>query len=78
MAKKLKIKTILKNFDFLGTIKVYDSETDEELYSGDPNAYPWSLVNMTVDTNEEAEGLFVGIDEKSKEPYLGIIVTEDL
>lgn len=73
--KELKVKRIIENFDFIGTVKIYE-EADDEAYSGDALSCPWYLMNKVVDTTVNGEGIFVSIDKESGNPYLGIYVRE--
>ena len=77
----MKVRDVLKNFDFMGNIKIlefYEDNNDEEVdYSGNVLDCPWGYADMAIDTNDNGEGIFVGIDEGTHEPYLGIYVKED-
>lgn len=77
----MKVKDVLKNFDCMGKVKILEvyvgGDGEEECYSGTAFDCPWAWADMAVDTNEDGEGMFVGIDEGTHEPYLGIYVKED-
>jgi hypothetical protein len=76
----MKVKDVLKNFDIMDNIKIlecYKDCSEEELYSGDAFDCPWIFADMTIDTNDNNEGMFVGVDKNTFEVYLGIYVKED-
>ena len=77
----MKVKEVLKNFDFMGNIKILecykDNSGEEECYSGAAFDCPWVYADMFVETDENGEGMLVGIDDGTHEPYLGIYVKED-
>ena len=77
----MKVSEILKNFDFLGKIKILEnctnSRREEVCFEGTSSNCPWIYAEMDVDTSEDGEGMFVGIGVGDIEPYLGIYVKED-
>ena len=77
----MKVSEVLKNFDFMGKVKILecynDNSGEEECFKGTAFDCPWVYAEMSVDTDEDGEGIFVGIDDGDTEPYLGIYVKED-
>ena len=79
MHKPLKVQDLFRNLDGITTIKVYQyhNDSEEEYFKGKVFDCPWWIADLYIDTDIDAEGIYIELDNETNQPYLRIYVREE-
>lgn len=76
---KLSVKTLIENFDYLKTVKLYITddmqEDDDPIFEGAAFDAPWWISNYYVDSTDNGEG--IGIDDNTLIVYMREVDNDD-
>lgn len=78
MHEPMKVQDLFRNLDSNTTINVceYYNDSEEEYFKGKVFDCPWWIADLYIDTDIDGEGIYIGLDNKTNQPYLGIYVRE--
>lgn len=79
MHKPMKVQDLFRNLNGITTIKVYQchNDSEEEYFKGKVFDCPWWIADLYIDTDIDAEGIYIELDNETNQPYLRIYVREE-
>lgn len=79
MHKLMKVQDLFRNLDGITTIKVYQyhNDSEKEYFKGKVFDCPWWIADLYIDTDIDAEGIYIELDNETNQPYLRIYVREE-
>lgn len=75
----MKLKSILKNVDFLQMVKIYDAGAKDDstaLFEGSVFDVPWSIADMKIEEDETVDSIYTQYDREKNEVHLIFYVTD--